>query len=169
MNNLMFLGAKGCGKSTIINSLNRLLSEKGYRVLSLNTQDEIPREMIAQSRDEYNSVLVEASELTYVNIEDMSDASIVLVGDIEKGGVFAVLYGTYVLLKDRHVSGFLINKFRGDDKILKPGLKLLQEKTGVPFLGVIPYVSTGDEFIEIEIFRMSVELDLMSKILGVEL
>ena len=167
MNNLMFLGAKGCGKSTIMDSLCRLLIEKGYRVFSFNTQDETPMEVIAQSPGEYDSILVEASELIDVNIANMADASVVLVGDIERGGVFAVLYGMYVLLKNRRLSGFLINKFRGDEKILKPGLKFLEEKTGVPFLGVIPYVSAGDEFIDI--FRMSVELDLMSKILDVNL
>ncbi len=167
MNKLMLLGAKSCGKSTILNSLSRLLSEKGYRAFSLNTQDKIPMERIAQSRGEYDSILVEASELIDLNIADMADASVVLIGDIERGGVFAVLYGTYILLKNRRVSGFLINKFRGDDKILTPGLRFLEEKTGVPFLGVIPYVSAEDEFIEI--FRMSVKLDLMSKILGVDL
>ena len=167
MNNLMLLGAKGCGKSTIMDSLCRLLIEKGYRVFSFNTQDETPMEVIAQSPGEYDSILVEASELIDVNIANMADASVVLVGDIERGGVFAVLYGMYVLLKNRRLSGFLINKFRGDEKILKPGLKFLEEKTGVPFLGVIPYVSVGDEFIDI--FRMSVELDLMSKILDVNL
>ncbi|MFC1786655.1 hypothetical protein ACFLY8_01290 [Halobacteriota archaeon] len=167
MNNLMFLGAKSCGKSTIMDSLCRLLIEKGYRVFSFNTQDDIPMEFIAQFRGEYDSVLLEASELTDVNIADMADASVVLVGDIERGGVFAVLYGMYVLLKGRCISGFLINKFRGDDRILTPGLKFLEEKTGVPFLGLIPYVSEEDEFIEI--FRMSVEFDLMSKILGVDL
>lgn len=167
MNNLMFLGAKSCGKSTIMNSLCRLLIEKGYRTSSFNTQDDIPMEVIAQYRGEYDSILLEASELIDVNIADMADASVVLVGDIERGGVFAVLYGMYVLLKGRRISGFLINKFRGDDRILKPGLKFLEEKTGVPFLGVIPYVSAEDDFIDI--FRMSVELDLMSKILGVDL
>ncbi|NYT01123.1 MAG: AAA family ATPase [Methanocellales archaeon] len=167
MNNLIFLGAKSCGKSKIMDSLCILLIEKGCRLFCFNAQDVIPMEAIAQSRGRYDSILVEASELTDVNIADMADTSIVLVGDIERGGVFAVLYGMYVLLKGRHISGFLINKFRGDDQILKPGLKFLEEKTGVPFLGLIPYVSAEDNFIDI--LRMSVELDLISKILGVDI
>ncbi|MDI6902223.1 MAG: AAA family ATPase [Methanocellales archaeon] len=166
MNNIMFLGAKRCGKSTIIDALRTLLSEKGYSVVPLNKHDSI-EEVIAQSQCEYDCILLEGAELADVKIADMADASVVLVGDIERGGVFAVLYGTYALLKGQRISGFLVNKFRGDGKLLEPGLLFLEEKTGVPFVGVVPYVSARDEFIEI--FRMSVELDVISKILGADL
>jgi len=70
-------------------------------------------------------------------------APAILVGDIDKGGVFASLYGTVKLLgKDsRHVRAFLINKFRGDLEILRPGLEMIKQKTGKPVLGVLPYIS----------------------------
>ncbi|MBE0524562.1 MAG: cobyric acid synthase [Methanosarcinales archaeon] len=67
---------------------------------------------------------------------------IILVGDIERGGVFASIYGTLKLLPDdiaQLVKGIIINKFRGDPAILEPGLKELEEITGVHVLGVIPY------------------------------
>lgn len=67
---------------------------------------------------------------------------IILVGDIERGGVFASIYGTMKLLPDDVaplVMGIIINKFRGDPAILEPGLRELEEFTGVPVLGVIPY------------------------------
>ena len=67
----------------------------------------------------------------------------VLVGDIDRGGVFAALYGTVALLAaaDRAViKGFLINKFRGDRGVLQPGLAELTRRTGVPFLGVLPWL-----------------------------
>lgn len=71
-----------------------------------------------------------------------ADAPVLLVGDIDRGGVFAALYGTVDLLKPeerKHVRGFVINKFRGDPSLLTPGFAMLEERTGVPTLGVLPY------------------------------
>jgi adenosylcobyric acid synthase len=67
---------------------------------------------------------------------------VLLVGDIDKGGVFASLYGTVKLLgrDSRRIKAFVINKFRGDAAILKPGLDMISRKTGVPVVGVLPYV-----------------------------
>ena len=68
---------------------------------------------------------------------------VVVVGDIDRGGVFAALYGTVALLEpaDRAlVRAFLINKFRGDEAVLRPGLDELTARTGVPFAGVLPWL-----------------------------
>ena len=70
---------------------------------------------------------------------EMADAPVVLVGDIERGGVFAGLYGTFMLLppeRRRRVKAFIINRFRGDASILGPGIERLEELTGVPCAGV---------------------------------
>jgi adenosylcobyric acid synthase len=69
-------------------------------------------------------------------------APVLLVGDIDKGGVFASLYGTVKLLgrDSRRIKAFVINKFRGDAAILKPGLDMISRRTGVPVVGVLPYV-----------------------------
>lgn len=69
-------------------------------------------------------------------------APVLLVGDIDKGGVFASLYGTVKLLgrDSRHIKAFIINKFRGDLAILAPGLDMIRDKTAKPVIGVLPYI-----------------------------
>ncbi|WP_302163272.1 cobyric acid synthase, partial [uncultured Fusobacterium sp.] len=71
-----------------------------------------------------------------------ADAPVILVADIDRGGVFASVYGTIMLMTPEErarVKGVIINKFRGDVNILKPGLSKLEELTGVPVVGVMPY------------------------------
>ena len=74
----------------------------------------------------------------------MVDAPIILVGDIDKGGVFASIYGTVMLLEpeeQKRIKGYIINKFRGDVEILKPGLDMFYDKLPIPCLGVIPFMT----------------------------
>ncbi|MCC5910261.1 MAG: cobyric acid synthase [Clostridiaceae bacterium] len=81
-------------------------------------------------------------DIVNMGMAEISDSPVVLIGDIDKGGVFASLYGTILLLSEeerKRVKGIFINKFRGDKTILEPGLKMLEELTGIPVLGVIPY------------------------------
>jgi adenosylcobyric acid synthase len=81
-------------------------------------------------------------EVVNMSVARHTNAPVLLVGDIDKGGVFASLYGTIGLLdKDAdHIKAFIINKFRGDLNILKPGLAMIEERTNRPVLGVIPYL-----------------------------
>ena len=70
-------------------------------------------------------------------------APVLLVGDIDRGGVFAQLYGTIALLEKEErerVQGIVVNKFRGDRTILQPGLDMLEKLCGVPVAGLIPYI-----------------------------
>ncbi|GAB2603435.1 cobyric acid synthase [Streptomyces capparidis] len=105
-------------------------------------------------RREYDAVICEGAgspaeiNLRRTDIVNMGLATaaglpVVLVGDIDRGGVFASLYGTVALLSgtdQRHLAGFVVNKFRGDVTLLEPGLESLRRLTGRPVLGVLPMV-----------------------------
>ena len=92
-----------------------------------------------------------ASKFDIVCIEGAgspAEAPVLLVADIDRGGVFASIYGTLMLLEDDEramVKGVIINKFRGDVEILRPGLKMIEEKTGVPIVGVLPMLKVDIE------------------------
>ena len=77
-----------------------------------------------------------------MGLAKLVDAPVLLIGDIDRGGVFAQLYGTIALLESderARVKGTIINKFRGDRAILEPGLRQLEALCGVPVAGVVPY------------------------------
>jgi adenosylcobyric acid synthase len=83
-----------------------------------------------------------AGDLANMGLARAAGLPVLVVGDIDRGGVFAGLYGTLALLDgedQRLIAGFLINKFRGDRTILQPGLETLRELTGRPTFGVLPW------------------------------
>lgn len=85
-------------------------------------------------------------DLANMRVAALADAPVILVGDIDRGGVFAALVGTLTLLtpQDRaRVAGIVVNRFHGDATVLAPGLEMLTARTGVPVLGVVPHL--GDD------------------------
>lgn len=87
-------------------------------------------------------------DIVNMGLAELVDSPVLLVGDIDKGGVFASIAGTMLLLKDdekKRVKGTIINKFRGDVKILEPGLDMLYDIVHIPCLGVVPYMKLNLE------------------------
>lgn len=110
----------------------------------------------------YNPVVMEgAGSISEINLRDSdlvnlpmamhAGADVILVADIDRGGVFASVYGSVMLLRPeerKHVKGILINKFRGDIRLFESGVKMLEDLCGVPVVGVVPYYK--DIYIEEE-------------------
>jgi len=85
-------------------------------------------------------------DLANVETARIADASILLVADIERGGAFASIYGTLELMPEEcrdQVAGVAINKFRGDQSLLDPGIDEIEQRTGVPVVGILPYDDPG--------------------------
>ena len=87
-------------------------------------------------------------DIVNTGMAEMADAPVILVADIDRGGVFAAIYGTIMLLEESErdrIKGVVINKFRGDKSLLSNGIEMIEKLTNVPVLGVVPYVKLGIE------------------------
>lgn len=128
MSAVKYIDYKAKARAGVLASFNRI--KRDYEVIVIEGAGS-PAEINLRSHDIVN-----------MQMAKMADAPVVIVGDIDKGGVFAWLVGTYELLtaeERKRIKGFIINKFRGDKRLLKGGIDFLEKKTGVKVLGVIPY------------------------------
>ncbi len=153
MNPILLKPTSDCGSQVIVNgkSMGNMRAAEYFAY----KRKLIPEIMSAFNNlsEEYDIIAIEGAgspaeinlkqeDIVNMGMAKMADAPVLLVGDIDRGGVFASLYGTVALLEPEErerIKGIIINKFRGDVEILKPGLKMLEELTGIPVVGVIPY------------------------------
>lgn len=150
-------------------------NRSAYEYFRIEGREELRRE-VNQAFDRlaarYNPIVMEgAGSISELNLKDTdlvnlpmarhANADVILVADIDRGGVFASAYGSVALQtpEDRKcIKGIIVNKFRGDLRLFEPGVKMLEEICGIPVLGVIPYYQ--DIYIEEE---DSVELSLKQR------
>lgn len=134
------------------------MSARRYREEYLPIAGSIVREALDRLKSEYEVIVIEGAgspaeinlkdrDIVNMRLAEWADAPVVLVADIDRGGVFASIVGTLELLEEHErnrVKGFIINKFRGDIAILQPGLDWLEQRTGIPVLGVVPHLNGLD-------------------------
>lgn len=155
MNPILIKPVKDMTSQIVIHGVpERHMSAMAYRTEFLPTAKQIVLEALDRLRAEYDIVVMEGAgspaeinlkdrDIVNMNLAGWADSPVILVADIDRGGVFASIVGTLALLEPHEaarVKGFIINKFRGDLALLKPGLDWLEERTGIPVLGVLPYV-----------------------------
>ncbi|MDO6542009.1 cobyric acid synthase [Photobacterium sanguinicancri] len=126
------------------------VSYHGYKKVVMDSV----MESFAILQKEHETVVIEGAgspaeinlrenDIANMGFAEEADIPVIIIADIDRGGVFAHLYGTLALLSESEqarVKGFVINRFRGDVKLLESGLDWLEEKTGKPVLGVLPYL-----------------------------
>ncbi|WP_291530754.1 cobyric acid synthase [Bacteroides sp. UBA939] len=131
-------------------------NQHAYQYFRKEGRDELRQEVNAafhRLEQRYNPIVMEgAGSISEINLRDVdlvnmpmamhANARVILVADIDRGGVFASVYGSVMLLtpeERKYVRGILINKFRGDIRLFQPGVKTLEELCGIPVVGVVPY------------------------------
>ena len=134
-----------------------MMSAKQYYRFAPKTGFEHAKAALKRLCKSYDLVIIEGAgspaeinlqkyDIANMRIANIMKSPTLLVADIDRGGAFAGLVGTMQLLEKKHrdlVRGCIFNKFRGDKKILEPGFTRLRKLTGMPVLGLVPYVKTN--------------------------
>ncbi|MCR5208768.1 MAG: cobyric acid synthase [Lachnospiraceae bacterium] len=161
MNPILLKPTNDVGSQVIVNG--EVLGNMGAVEYFAYKKKLIPdiKKAFASLEEKYDIIVIEGAgspaeinlrenDIVNMGLAEITDSPVLLAADIDRGGVFAQLLGTVELLAKEErarVEGFIINKFRGDKSILDPGIKMLEERCGIPVVGTLPYlnVSFDDE------------------------
>lgn len=127
--------------SDYFNYKNQLIPQIMKAYESLSNENDI---IVIEGAGSPAEINLKQDDIVNMGMAQMAKAPVLIAGDIDRGGVFAALYGTVMLLDEKersYVKGTIINKFRGDVEILKPGLSMLSNLINVPVVGVVPYLN----------------------------
>ena len=149
----------------------KTLSGSDYRELFYEEGIKVIESALRQLEKNYELLILEGAgspvemnlkdrELVNMKVAEMADVPVFLVADIDRGGIFASIVGTIELLtkeERKRVKGIIINKFRGDFQLFNDGVKWIEHQTGIPVLGVLPYIHNhmidAEDSLAIEEFR----------------
>ncbi len=155
--NPILIKPKGDSKSQIMvngKPYKDIEAREYYDEFAMKEGLRIVKEAYERLRKQHDLIVIEGAgspaeinlyekDIANMRVAELTGSPVILVADIDRGGVFASIYGTINLLKNEdkeRLKGVVINKFRGDIEILKPGITMIEEKVGKPVLGVIPYI-----------------------------
>lgn len=169
MNPILLKPTNDVGSQVIVNGVViGNMSAKEYFQYKQNLVPEIMKAFHELSREVDIIVIEGAGSPAEINLKQndivnmgmakMADAPVLLVGDIDRGGVFAQLYGTVALLEEEErnrICGLVINKFRGDKSILQPGIEMIEKLCDIPVLGVVPFAKVDIEDEDSLSYRLS--------------
>lgn len=159
MNPILLKPTSDCGSQVIVNGISiGNMPAKEYFAYKKQLIPQIEAAFEKLSR-QYDIIVIEGAgspaeinlkqdDLVNMGMAKMANAPVLLVGDIDRGGVFAQLYGTVMLLEPeerKRICGLIVNKFRGDKSILEPGIAMIEERLGIPAAGVVPYMDVEIE------------------------
>lgn len=153
MNPILLKPASGGGSQVILNGEVADAEQAAEFYAQKDKRTELVRRSYESLAAENDIVVIEGAgspaeinllenDIVNMGMAKLAKAPVLLIGDIDRGGVFAALYGTVMLLPEEertYFKGLIINKSRGDVELLRPGLAMLEERLSIPFVGVVPY------------------------------